>query len=87
MASAAALDTRKCGFCGSNAPVMEETEKQKLYECHQCFSVYVISKGEKRTDGAINSWWYHGWHHPDGRKINGDGQRSKPDNFGWWDRP
>lgn len=86
MPSAAAIDTRKCAFCGGHAPVMEDRATQKLYECHKCFSVEVITKGRKREDGAIYPGWYHGWFHPDGRSINADGKREKPDNFGWWDR-
>jgi hypothetical protein len=79
--------TRTCSFCRRlSGHTIEDTPKQILTECRECFAVEVISKGEQRTDGKICPWWYHGWHHPDGRVIDADGKLHKPNNFGWWDR-
>ena len=66
---------RRCPFCRTaTGRMIDDTPKQRLYECEDCFAVEVISKGEQRTDGKICPWWYHGWQHPDGRAIDADGR-------------
>lgn len=73
----------RCPFCKSDAHLMDDTPAQRLHECRSCFAVNVVSKG---NGGA---WWYHGWEHPDGRRVNADGkasQRPSHMRFGWWDQ-
>lgn len=75
-------EIRRCPLCRTDSGHMiEDTPKQRLYECRECFAVEVITKGK-------SSWWYHGWEHPDGRRVDGNGkkeQRPAHMAFGWWD--
>ena len=71
---------RHCPFCRTlSGCMLDDTPKQRLYECRNCFAVEVITKGN-------GSWWYHGWQRPDGLAINADGRRESLNSFGWWDR-
>ncbi len=54
---------RYCGFCGREATLQSDTEKQRLYACDECDAVETISKS---SGGA---WWYHGWKRSDGAKL------------------
>lgn len=54
--------SRKCGFCGGDAPQTHDTDQHRLYECSACGADYLVSKGK-------SSWWYHGWEHTDGRRL------------------
>lgn len=72
---------RDCPFCRVPAFLADDNPLRRLYECRTCFAVEVISKG--------GTWWYHGWEHPDGRRVDAAGRtsrRSPAMAFGWWDR-
>ncbi len=75
---------RHCPFCKTQTGhMMADAPKRRLYECLTCFAVEVISKGG-------SSWWYHGWEHPDGRKVDGSGKHSRRSEghwHQWWDQP
>ena len=53
---------RKCAFCRGVAPQTHDNATHRLNECEGCGADFLVTKGK-------TSWWYHGWEHPDGRRL------------------